>query len=166
MIKVDIGFRYRGISFPDLKSSGRASMAAGLGRHVQKARNVAAAPPPIGSPFKTGHNRRGIGWAVSPDGQAGYQGLRTRAGRVSTDGVPQPPRAEIQALLSTSSGYGGLLEIGTSKMAPRPYLVPAATGKNSPATVAAIRAMTQALKMMNGGKRVTFQAAAKAIGIE
>lgn len=54
------------------------------------------------SPKKTGHNARTIDHEVRKE-----------------DG-------EVVGELFTQSGYGGYLEIGTSKMAARPYLFPAA----------------------------------------
>jgi hypothetical protein len=59
-------------------------------------------PKIVGSKYKdTGHNRRSIDATVYDS--------------------PEGPRAE----LSTSSGYGAWLEIGTRLMAARPYLYPA-----------------------------------------
>src|SRR4051812_35668671 len=53
------------------------------------------------SPVKTGTNKRSIDTEVT----------QTSKG--------------VQAELFTQSGYGGYLEIGTSKMKARPYLIPA-----------------------------------------
>lgn len=50
------------------------------------------------SPYLTGNNRRSISFEM-----------------------PTPLRARIY----TESGYGGFLELGTSRMAPRPYFAPA-----------------------------------------
>ena len=52
----------------------------------------------IKSPYLTGNNRRSI-----------------------TFEMPTPLRVRIY----TESGYGGFLELGTSRMAPRPYFAPA-----------------------------------------
>lgn len=53
------------------------------------------------SPYLTGHNARTIDYEVT----------KTETG--------------VQAELFSQSGYGGYLEIGTKKMAARPYLYPA-----------------------------------------
>jgi HK97 gp10 family phage protein len=59
-------------------------------------------PKIVGSKYKdTGHNRRSIDATV--------------------EDTPNGPAAE----LFTQSGYGGYLEVGTSKMPARPYLYPA-----------------------------------------
>lgn len=59
-------------------------------------------PKIIGTKYKdTGHNRRTIDSSVEDS--------------------PEGPRAQ----LFTQSGYGGYLEVGTSKMIARPYLYPA-----------------------------------------
>ena len=59
-------------------------------------------PKIVGTKYKdTGHNRRSIDATVID--------------------TPEGPSAE----LFTQSGYGGYLEVGTSKMPARPYLYPA-----------------------------------------
>lgn len=52
-----------------------------------------------GSPYRRGTNRRSIDFDVD--------------------------RAKLTGRLFTQSGYGGYLEVGTSRMGPRPYMVPA-----------------------------------------
>ena len=61
-----------------------------------------------GSPVKTGNNRRSIMFEAS-----GFGG----------EVVDQ---SKIQGAVYSTSGYGGFLETGTSKMAARPYMKPAA----------------------------------------
>ena len=68
---------------------------------------------------------------VTPEGLArnvslnrprpGGTGTNRQAIDVSVDETPQGPRAE----LFTTSGYGGYLEVGTSRMRAQPYLYPA-----------------------------------------
>lgn len=55
-----------------------------------------------GSPVKTGRNRR----SISGDARFG-------------------PTGHVEGRLFTESGYGGYLEVGTARMAARPYLAPA-----------------------------------------
>lgn len=64
---------------------------------AQEIARRAKQPPPVGSPFDTGTNRRSIIW-------------RNINGRLW--------------VVATTSGYGGFLELGTSKMPARPYLKP------------------------------------------
>lgn len=65
-----------------------------------------------GSPRRRGTNRRSINFDVD--------------------------RARLTGRLFTQSGYGGYLEVGTSKMAARPYMVPAVE-KNKGAFAKAIK---------------------------
>ncbi len=75
----------------------RRAVEAGLRDTVVRITEDTKRPPPIGSPFLTGHNRRSIDFDV--------KGL---TGRVFS-----------------TSGYGGYLETGTSRMPARPYFKPA-----------------------------------------
>ena len=54
-----------------------------------------------GSPYKFGHNMRSIDTEIEEVG------------------------GRVEGSIFTQSGYGGFLEVGTSKMAARPYLWPA-----------------------------------------
>ena len=67
-----------------------------------------------GSPFKTGNNARSIEVEVKEVG------------------------GRIEGSIFTQSGYGGWLEIGTSKMPARPYLFPAVE-RNREAILKAIK---------------------------
>ena len=57
------------------------------------------------SPFLSGHNRRSIAFEMGPGGEF--------------------DKKELQAATFSTSGYGGYLETGTSKMPARPYFKPA-----------------------------------------
>ena len=72
-----------------------------------------------GSPWLTGNNRRSIAGEVSGMGMVAGQGERDR----------QVDDSKIEGAVYSTSGYGGFLEIGTLKMAARPYIKPA-TDKN------------------------------------
>ena len=78
--------------------------------------------PPVGSPVLTGHNRRSICYKV------GTGGLK-RMGRIKSGEEPfnsgVPNVGPEQGAIWSSSGYGGWLEVGTTRMAPRPYFRPA-----------------------------------------
>ncbi|MBT9131303.1 MAG: hypothetical protein DDT41_01608 [candidate division WS2 bacterium] len=69
------------------------------------------------SPRKTGHNKRSIASEVSG------MGLVATGGEGGSERMVDDNRLE-SACYSTS-GYGGFLEVGTYKMAARPYFKPA-----------------------------------------
>ena len=69
------------------------------------------------SPWLTGNNRRSIVGEASGMG-AVASGGEGRAERIVDD-------SKIEGAVYSTSGYGGLLETGTSKMAARPYIKPA-----------------------------------------
>ena len=71
------------------------------------------------SPVLTGTNRRSMVGEVSGMGMVAGSGERDR----------QVDDSKIEGAVYSSSGYGGFLEVGTSKMAARPYIKPA-TDKN------------------------------------
>ncbi len=109
-----------------------AAILTGMIRFVQEVIGQSAKPPPIGSPVDTGHNRRSIGWAASPEDERQFGNITTVFRET------QGPRGEIggsagevqstdgpAVLIATTSGYGGLLEVGTRFMRARPYLLPA-----------------------------------------
>lgn len=58
-----------------------------------------------GSPKLTGNNMRSIKFEVGPGGEVA--------------------KKELEGAIYSTSGYGGYLETGTVKMAPRPYFKPA-----------------------------------------
>jgi len=68
-----------------------------------------------GSPWETGNNRRSIVGEASTMGIVAGQGSAER----------QVDDAKIEGAVYSSSGYGGFLEVGTSKMPARPYIKPA-----------------------------------------
>ena len=68
------------------------------------------------SPWLTGNNRRSIAGEVSGMGTVASGG-EGRAERMVDDSA-------IEGAVYSTSGYGGLLETGTSKMAARPYIKP------------------------------------------
>ena len=67
------------------------------------------------SPWETGNNRRSIIGEASGMGMVAGQGARERLVNDS----------KIEGAVYSTSGYGGFLETGTSKMAARPYIKPA-----------------------------------------
>jgi len=69
------------------------------------------------SPVKTGHNRRSIASEVSRMGTV-TQGDDAQPEKVVDDSLDE-------AACYSTSGYGGFLETGTSKMAAQPYFRPA-----------------------------------------
>lgn len=74
-----------------------------------------------GSPIKTGHNRRSIAYKLG--GKVTQIG-RPRAGEKPFEkGEPELKKGE--AAVYSTSGYGGILETGSVKMAARPYFKPA-----------------------------------------
>jgi len=68
------------------------------------------------SPWRTGNNRRSITGEVSGIG-AVASGGEGRAERMVDESA-------IEGAIFSTSGYGGFLETGTSKMTARPYLKP------------------------------------------
>ena len=85
---------------------------------------IKTAPPPprIGSRYiSTGHNRRSIAYKV---------GSKVVATGTSQADEPafikeEPGTGAGAGAVYSTSGYGGYLETGTSKMGPRPYFKPA-----------------------------------------
>ncbi len=76
-----------------------------------------------GSPWRTGHNRRSIRMKVGKEDSAPV----TEGINVTEDFNSWQPEDlnELQAAVFSTSGYGGYLETGTSRMAARPYFKPA-----------------------------------------
>ena len=68
------------------------------------------------SPWLTGNNRRSITGEVSGMGGVASGG-EGRTERMVDD-------SKIEGAVHSTSGYGGFLETGTSKMAARPYIKP------------------------------------------
>ena len=68
------------------------------------------------SPWLTGNNRRSITGEVSGMGMVASGG-EGRTERMVDD-------SKIEGAVYSTSGYGGFLETGTSKMAARPYIKP------------------------------------------
>ncbi len=69
------------------------------------------------SPWLTGNNRRSIAGEVSGMGSVASGG-EGGAERIVDDN-------KTEGAVYSTSGYGGYLEVGTFKMAPRPYFRPA-----------------------------------------
>ena len=67
------------------------------------------------SPVLTGHNRRSLVAEVSGMGDTVFKGRDSEPQRVVDD-------RKVQAAMYSTSGYGGHLEIGTSKMLGRRYI--------------------------------------------
>jgi len=74
-------------------------------------------PPPVGSPYLTGHNRRSMVGEASGMGSP-YKGADSEPERVVND-------SKLEGAVYSTSGYGGWLEIGTRRMPARPYIKPA-----------------------------------------
>lgn len=70
-----------------------------------------------GSPVLTGHNRRSMAAEVSGMGTVA-RGEDSESERIVDD-------SKIQGAVYSTSGYGGFLEVGTSRMPARPYIKPA-----------------------------------------
>lgn len=81
--------------------------------------NRASEPPPIGSPYETGHNRNSLGW-VPPGGRVQGRGRSSRRGGFATDGRRYRRRDRI--VVASTSGYGGWLDIGTRRIRPSHYM--------------------------------------------
>jgi HK97 gp10 family phage protein len=69
------------------------------------------------SPYLTGNNARLISWTTNWGEQAGNS--HTPSGQVIRK------KGHLSGAIFTQSGYGGYLELGTSRMAARPYIRPA-----------------------------------------
>lgn len=69
------------------------------------------------SPYQTGHNRRSIASEVSGMGVVASGGEGGSERMVDDE--------KLEGAVYSTSGYGGYLETGTSKMLARPYLLPA-----------------------------------------
>jgi hypothetical protein len=76
------------------------------------------------SPWITGNNRRSIVFGVSGMGhtEQARQADDTWTGKDES----LLDNSKIEGVVYSSSGYGGYLETGTSKMAARPYIKPSA----------------------------------------
>ncbi len=70
-----------------------------------------------GSPVLTGNNRRSIASEVSGMGTI-QQGTDAKTEKIVDD-------SRLEAAVYSTSGYGGYLETGTSKMGAQPYFKPA-----------------------------------------
>jgi len=68
-----------------------------------------------GSPWLTGNNRRSIVGETSGMGQVAGEG----------GGARLVDESKVEGAVYSTSGYGGFLETGTSKMEARPYIKPA-----------------------------------------
>ena len=69
------------------------------------------------SPYQTGHNRRSIAAEVSG------MGVVASGGEGGSERMVDD--SKIEGAVFSTSGYGGFLETGTSKMPGRPYFKPA-----------------------------------------
>ncbi len=74
----------------------------------------------------TGNNRRSIFFGVSGFGHAQGSGEGRQAGDTWTgEDTSLLNEDKLEGVIYSTSGYGGYLETGTFKMAPRPYFRPA-----------------------------------------
>ena len=76
------------------------------------------------SPVLTGNNRRSLHSEVSGMGPAQNVGGR-QAGDTWTSGARVVDDKKLEAAFYSTSGYGGDLEVGTSRMRAQPYIIPA-----------------------------------------
>jgi HK97 gp10 family phage protein len=74
---------------------------------------------------RTGTNTASIGWAISAYGRETFGTLKTGKGAESVGGEIQSERDNPTAIVASSSGYGGFLEVGTRFMQAFPYIKPA-----------------------------------------
>lgn len=72
------------------------------------------------SPYRTGHNARSISYTTSWGSGDGPMRNETSVLGSFTDG-----KGKHVAAVMTGSGYGGYLEVGTSRFPARPYIRPA-----------------------------------------
>jgi len=93
---------------PNLEKTLNAAKAAKMVELAQECSAAAKKWRP--QRIDTGNNNRSIDWACPPAKQA-------PAGVSVSDG---------DVAIFTQSGYGGYLEVGTAKIGPVPYIVPAA----------------------------------------
>ena len=79
------------------------------------------------SPVDTGNNRRSIFFGATgfPHKQASPAGRKEKDTWTGAD-ESVLDESKFQAVVYSTSGYGGFLETGTSKMSARPYMKPAA----------------------------------------
>ncbi len=76
---------------------------------------------------QTGTNDRSLGWCASPWGERNFGSVTTGAGATASSGAGFSKADRPTVLVASTSGYGGFLEVGTSKMRAYPYLGPALT---------------------------------------
>lgn len=74
-----------------------------------------------GSPHLTGHNRRSIAYKL---GTKVTQTGSSKGGEKPFE-KGEPDIKKLEGAVYSTSGYGGMLETGTSKMPARPYFKPA-----------------------------------------
>jgi HK97 gp10 family phage protein len=82
----------------------------------------------IGSPAKTGNNRRSIAYKVEGMGQGKHLEDRGNNDDYAAASQVESEVGELkfnEGAVYPTSGYGGFLETGTVKMEARPYLRPA-----------------------------------------
>lgn len=124
-IKANVSVRLNIRPSKDVMDELNVAVLVALVEWIQLVVREAVKPPPEGSPFDTGKNRRSIGWMISKHGSSTFGTLSTVGSGQHSPGSVRTESAIPIVALATSSGYGGWLEIGTSRMSPRPYLVPA-----------------------------------------
>jgi HK97 gp10 family phage protein len=81
-----------------------------------------------GSPHKKGHNRRSIAYQIEGSGKSNHPDSGESGEVFEAESQAEAEVGELkfnEAAVYPTSGYGGYLETGTVKMAPRPYLKPA-----------------------------------------
>lgn len=90
----------------------KSAMEAGLRDLTVKVTHDAV----IGSPVRTGNNRRSIAYNV---GMEAFRGGAPETGQ--SYAMLEPPPPPLVSYVYSTSGYGGYLETGTRRMGARPY---------------------------------------------
>jgi hypothetical protein len=81
-----------------------------------------------GSPHLTGNNRRSIAYKVEGMGMGTHPQPRQAGDNYAAEEQVEAEAGKLefnQGAVYPTSGYGGILEVGTSRMSARPYLEPA-----------------------------------------
>lgn len=83
----------------------------------------------------------GAGHIPSLPGEPPNADTRLLDQSIETEIDPSAPAGKSRVLVSSNAPYGAWLEFGTSRMAPRPYMAPAAARKKAAASALVARAI-------------------------